>query len=399
LILYGIKLNRSKDDHYLVIDCSSRAHKTSLASIRLRVSEEFNSVSADRVALVVGDSGLVGSNLVKHLSSTGRWRVIGASRAPDSRDGAAIHLSIDLADPESVSDKLAAHPDITHIFMAARLKGTAASGHEKTAAQNAEILRVVLDAVEPVAANLKHVHLVHGTKWYGPSVGPVNAPVPVREDSPRRLGLNPYHAQQDYLVRRQQGKRWTWSAIRPPAILGYAPGYPHNLVALVGAYAAICRHQNVPLRFPGTERCFELIQSGVTVDILCEASEWIAEHEECANEAFNVTNGDVYRWADLWPKVARFFDMPTGDLQTLNFSAVMHETDGLWDEIVSKNGLDRISLSQLIDWEYGDYHFHKTKGDISSVIKLAKTGFRSVTDTDQAFLDALQKYRDAKLLP
>ena len=359
-------------------------------------------VNADRVALVVGDSGLVGSNLAKHLSRTGRWSVIGASRAPDSSEGGYLHISLDLTEPESVKARLAEFPEITHVFMAARLRGTAAEtleGHARTSSRNAEILRVVLDAVEPAAPGLAHVHLVHGTKWYGPSVGPVNAPVPVREDAPRRLGPNPYADQQDYVTQRQQGKEWAWSTIRPPSIIGFAPGYPHNVVALVGAYAAICRERNVPLRFPGTERCFRLIQAGVTVEILCEAIEWIAEHDECANEAFNVSNGDVFRWADLWPKVAEFFNMPVDDLETLEFSAVMSTMSEDWEKVVARHNLSRVPVEHLIDWRYGDYHFRKTKGDIPSVIKLAKTGFRAVADTDLAVLDALRKYREARLLP
>jgi hypothetical protein len=35
--------------------------------------------------------------------------------------------------------------------------------------------------------------------------------------------------------------------------------------------------------------------------------EWCALTPSCANEAFNITNGDVSVWARLWPTVCEFF--------------------------------------------------------------------------------------------
>jgi len=38
-------------------------------------------------------------------------------------------------------------------------------------------------------------------------------------------------------------------------------------------------------------------------DLLAEAMLHCATTPACANRAFNVSNGDVYRWRDMWPKV------------------------------------------------------------------------------------------------
>ena len=61
----------------------------------------------------------------------------------------------------------------------------------------------LIDAIEPTAAGLQHVHLVLGTKWYGCQMGPFKTPS--REDDPRQLQPNFYHDQQDYIESRQQG--------------------------------------------------------------------------------------------------------------------------------------------------------------------------------------------------
>ena len=41
--------------------------------------------------------------------------------------------------------------------------------------------------------------------------------------------------------------------------------------------------------------------------LLARAIVWMATTAKCANEAFNITNGDLIRWENLWPKFARFF--------------------------------------------------------------------------------------------
>ncbi len=40
---------------------------------------------------------------------------------------------------------------------------------------------------------------------------------------------------------------------------------------------------------------------------LARALVWAATHEPCANEAFNITNGDYIRWRNVWPEIASIF--------------------------------------------------------------------------------------------
>lgn len=200
-------------------------------------------------------------------------------------------------------------------------------------------------------------------------------------------------------MQRQGGQNWGWSSIRPGAVLGFAPGYPHNLVALVGAYAAVCRELDLPLKFPGSETCYGLVQSGISVEILCKASVWIATHDACKNQAFNVSNGDHYSWRTLWPEVARMFGMEAAPPESLAFSAVMKSKEPVWKKLVKRHGLKDLPVDHIAAWEYGDLHFYKTKGDCTSIIRLWQTGFHEFNDTTELFLKVLQQYRDAGYLP
>lgn len=35
----------------------------------------------------------------------------------------------------------------------------------------------------------------------------------------------------------------------------------------------------------------------------------MAAAPKCANQAFNIANGDLIRWENLWPKLVGFFEM------------------------------------------------------------------------------------------
>jgi hypothetical protein len=69
---------------------------------------------------------------------------------------------------------------------------------------NVAMLRNLIDAIEPVARGLEHVHLVQGTKYYGMHLGPFRTPA--REDDPRPDFPNFYYDQQDLLAERARGK-------------------------------------------------------------------------------------------------------------------------------------------------------------------------------------------------
>jgi len=350
---------------------------------------------SNKRALVVGASGLVGSSLIRHLATDADWHIAGISRGrPPVAAKNYQHLSFDLLDKDACRQALKDTPGVTHVFLAARVKDAT---FEELETKNVEILSNLMESLEAHAPDLNHIQMVHGTKWYGSHLGPTN--VPAREDDPRQMPPNPYYAQQDYVADCQRGKNWTWSSVRPGLIMGAAIGYPHNIVALVAGYAAICRELGVPLRFPGSQQCYNLVQTCIDVRILCKACTWVSQRPECANQPFNVSNGDLFSWSNLWPRIADFYGMQCGHVQPLPFSEYMSDKEKVWQRIVKKEGLREIPLSSLIAWSYGDYHFNKVRSDIVSNIKLWKTGFHEFIDSEELFLELLRTYRKEQVFP
>ena len=345
-----------------------------------------------KTALIAGAGGAASKRLIETLLADD-WSVLAVARTPRRSVGPLTWITADLFDGPACARALAAHRDVTHLFYTARAK------HGETGVESVEdnvaMLRNVLDAVEPVAAGLEHVHLVQGTKYYGMHLGPFDAPA--REDSPRSDVPNFYYDQQDMLSRRNRG--WAWSASRPTFIYDFAPERARNAVTVIGAYAAICRELGAPFDYPGSAASFDALRDMTDASLLARAMRHIATASACRNEAFNVVNGDVIRWRDLWPKIAGYFGVAAGGVRQFAMNEWVRDKQPVWDSIVRRDGLVGSGLHDIADWAFADFHWAHGYDVTSSTAKLRKSGFTETLDSAQTLLDHLTRYREAKILP
>lgn len=348
-----------------------------------------------KTALIAGATGATSKRLLEALAADPDWAVIGLSRNPPKGSGRVSFVAADLADRAACVRALKGFSQVTHIFYTARAK------HGETAVESVEdnlaLIRNVIDAIEPAAAGLRHINLVQGGKYYGQHLGPF--PTPAREEDPRHMPPNFYFDQQDFLVERQRGKSWTWSAARPDFVCDFAPGRGRNIVSIVGAYAAISAELGLPLDFPGARGCFDTLKQATDATQLAQAMVHIATTPECGNHAFNVTNGDIFRWKHVWPKIAAHFGMRTGEIRTLKMSEWMRDKEPVWERIVRRHGLKPQPLANVALWAYADLQLAQDYDVITSTTKLRRSGFHETVDTEEMFLKHLASYREAKILP
>ena len=264
-------------------------------------------------------------------------------------------------------------------------------------AANLAMLRNVVEAIEAAAKTLRHVHVVHGTNYYGVGLGSYKTPA--REDHPRREAANFYYDQQDTIVDRQRGKAWTWSIARPDVIADFAPGRARNMISIIATYAAVCQEMGLPFSFPGTPGNYAALIEITEASMLARASKWMATTEACANQAFNVTNGGMFRWCNLWPRMAEFFGMELGPVQTVTLAEHMADKGPVWERVVERHGLKPTPYRDMALWEYGDANFRRPYDMISDTTKCRSFGFRDVIDSEEMFLRLLGKYRAARLTP
>jgi hypothetical protein len=126
---------------------------------------------------------------------------------------------------------------------------------------------------------------------------------------------------------------------------GFATGNPMNLIMVLAVYATISKALGMLLRHPGTQENYHALYQCTDAALLSRALVWMATDSRCANEPFNITNGDLIRWENLWPKIAYYFGMEVGPRQHIKLTEMMADKASLWDSIVGQHGLRRISSS------------------------------------------------------
>src|SRR5215213_11010055 len=349
----------------------------------------------NKTALIAGAGGAASKRLIEVLLADPEWSVLALARSPRASDDRLTAVRADLLDRAKCARALASQEGVTHIFYTARAK------HGETGVESVEenlaMLRNVLDAVEPAARALEHVHLVQGTKYYGMHLGPFRTPA--EENDPRHPPPNFYYDQQDLLAQRQRGRNWTWSASRPTFIYDFAPERARNAVSVIGAYGAIARELGRPLDFPGSLAAFDALRDMTDASLLARAMIFMATTPAGANQAFNVVNGDLFRWRTLWPRIAAHFDMALGEVRPMRLSEWIKDKRPVWMSIVRRHGLIEQSLDEVADWHFADFHWAHGYDICSSPEKLRNAGFREKVDTEEQFLRYLVRYRDAKILP
>ena len=286
-------------------------------------------------ALIAGATGAVARRLVQHLLAQG-WNVVGLCRIPPANpDGARYSRST----CSMASDAQGAGTGAGYHARLLRARARHGEGGVESVEENVAMLRTSSRRPRrrrPPAARASG----RGRQVVRHALGAF--PTPAREDDPRHMPPNFYYDQEDLLRARQKGKRWTWSASRPNVVSDFAPERARNLVAddrRLGGDLPRARHG---ARFPWhgrqpTGALTEITDAEAAGPRPCAS--W-RRRRACGNEAFNVTNGDVIRWEQMWPRVAeRFYGMKTGCVRPLKLAQWMHDKGTVWDRIVARHRL------------------------------------------------------------
>ncbi len=301
----------------------------------------------DRVVLVAGASGIVGRAAFEHFARTdGGDAVFGLSRrAPDLERG--THVAVDLLDPAARRVALASLPPVTHVVYAALQErpGLIAGWYDaETMETNRRMLETLLDAVEAGGA-LEHVSLLQGTKAYGAHVGRMR--VPGREREARHAHDNFYWLQEDLLRARAARRGYAWTIWRPPVVYGHAFGAPMNPIAPLVTFAAVERQAGRALCWPGGRTG---PVDAVDARLLARAIAWGASSEAARNEVFNVTNGDVFVWENVWARLAEALGMEVGEPEPVRLAETMPARADEWAGVVRRHGLRAPGLVEWIEW-------------------------------------------------
>lgn len=349
-------------------------------------------------ALIAGVSGIIGRHLAEHLSACGGWTVSGISRNAENLPAGVHSITADLMDRGALSKALA---DVTptHVYITTWSR-------QATEAENCKVNGAMVENLMAAIAGkgVRHVALVTGLKHY---LGPFEAyaktkPVtPFREEQERLPYANFYYTQEDAVFAAAAQQGFTWSVHRPHTLIGYAVGNAMNMASTLAAYAAICKETGRPFVFPGTTQQYEGVVDITDGRIIAKHLEWASTHSNGGNEAFNIVNGEVFRWNWLWPRIAAYFGLEAAPHpgKTTPLEAYMADAAPIWDKIVAKHGLKPVPIGKFASWWHTDLDLGRELESFASMTKSYDLGFREVQNSLESFTHAFDRLRHDRYIP
>ena len=349
-------------------------------------------------ALVVGASGIVGSATAALLLERG-WTVNGLARRPGVQAGVQP-VAADLQDPGATAAALAAvRPDAVFITTWLRQDNEA-----ENIRVNSAMVRNLLDGLRP-GASTRHVALVTGLKHY---LGPFEAygkgvlpQTPFREEQGRLDVDNFYYAQEDEVFAAAARDGFNWSVHRPHTVIGRAVGNAMNMGTTLAVYASLCRETGRAFTFPGSAAQWNGLTDMTDARLLGQHLLWAASTSQAANQAFNVVNGDIFRWQWMWGRIADWFG-----LEAAAFDGSVHPLETqmagdakLWRRIAAREGLAEPDLDRLASPWHTDADLGRPIEVVTDMSKSRRMGFREYQPTDDAFFELFARLRADRLIP
>ena len=361
-------------------------------------------MSDKKTVLVVGATGLVGSAVVRQLRGRD-CDIIATVRKPPGETEGVRYLEVDLFDAPACYQLFSQLPEVTHLVYTALYERAELVSGWSDAEQieiNERMFRAVLDPLRGAQGALRHVSLLQGTKAYGVHVRAI--PVPAREDRDElRSQPNFYWRQEAHLREAASAADWGWTILRPTLIVGGVIGGAMNAIPPICVFASLLKDQGLPLAFPGGG---PRIAAAVDADLLARAIDWAGETAAARNRTFNVTNGDVYVWENVWPVFAEEMGMELGRPEPRSLADYCAERHAQWEAIRQRRDLLAPDLQSFVgpSLQYCDYLLRCGQPEPGpatavSTIAIQKAGFHEVMDSEEMFRKWVRDLQSRRLIP
>lgn len=216
-----------------------------------------------------------------------------------------------------------------------------------------------------------------------------------------------YYSQYDVLESLSKAASWTFTEIRPDAMIGFVPGTNSmNLAQGLGFYLTLFREVHgvgAKVAYPGAEHGFRHKHTDTFQDIAAKMEIYAALNpDKCGfGSSFNIANGDVTTWADKWPGICAYFGLKgVGPQGTFEPPAVFVKKHAdVWNQLVERQGL-KSGLIESFFWPFLDVMMDKAFFDRQYDLTAARSiGFEETIDTVKAYTVAFDRMRAAKVIP
>ncbi|XP_021837225.2 (S)-8-oxocitronellyl enol synthase CYC2-like [Spinacia oleracea] len=361
------------------------------------------------VALIIGVTGMAGLSIAQALKSPtaqgGPWLVYGAARRPkptwfpsSTVDHFITFDAVNFEDTNATLSPLSS--EITHVFWAAIKVGR---DEEETISTNSTMLSNVLNVLtantRPI--KLRHITLQTGTSHYLGYPGMAQHEPPFHEEMGRLPYPKFYYTLED--VVKSYESELTYTIHRPSIIIGASCRSVYNFLLTLAVYAEICKHENMPFRYPGTKYTWDHFCEMSDARVLAEQHVWGAVNEKATNEAFNCTNGDVFTWKKMWGVLCEEFGVEFEPLdeddELFDLVEEMKDKGKVWDQIVEEKGLVETKLEEITCFLPLQYMSRLNFQFVSSMNKSKEFGFYGHVDSFKSLRFWIGKLREMNIIP
>ncbi|KAJ2990136.1 hypothetical protein NUW58_g3104 [Xylaria curta] len=411
-------------------------------------------------AMVAGATGILGREIVKELCSRpDEWTAVYTmSRSKKEDFGPQVrHIHLDLnAKPEDMAKDMA-NLQVDYVFFAAylqmnseeentRVNGTSEfliKEPSKANSKEGDMLDAFCKALEinGHAAGIKRFVLVTGAKNYGVYFGEVK--IPMEEDDPwlpePPFPPNFYYRQQHILHNFTKKHGIEWNVTYSNEVFGFAKGNFMNFASAIAIYAAVSKELGDELVFPGSEEFYKIVTMFTDAGLHARFVRWASLESLAANQAFNVTNGDVESWMNLWPKVAKYFGLSVPSDQFLRSAplaserplakesplsvvandiglkgrapqsylrprvdlvkwAETDEVQSAWKRLSDTHGLDPETLEKAT-WAFANFAWGRDYNVVLSMTKARNLGWTGYLDSWENLRNIFDELKKEKVIP
>ncbi|KAL2613867.1 hypothetical protein R1flu_025559 [Riccia fluitans] len=162
----------------------------------------------------------------------------------------------------------------------------------------------------------------------------------------------------------------------------------------------ICKHEGLPFVYPGNSLTWDYLNDPSSADLIAEQEIWASTTPEAKNEAFNISNGDVFRWR-VWHLIAEMVGVEPAPYpgKGLCLTGNFRSKDAVWETIIREKGLVETKLKDVGHFRFADLVFNTPFEAVGSMNKSRKFGFHGFRDTEESLKAIIHEMIEARIVP